>query len=1062
MKLKYRLLLSSIVGIGSFFNYLTMESAEFTEIQTGNSIVLEDQDMVKVNGPTAILVDTAGPGLQINGAAVIEVTNDGSGSRAVSFANKNTNHLGTGTEITLTSTNLPDSTVALGLYANSEGTLVTAEQLRLTATDDRYAVGISVNNGAAVDLGTGSTIKVTTESGHATGVQQNRSTFSMNEGKIEVSGNTATGISAHNFGGIYNLGNNTTLTATADSNIGYARGIEISSGGTVITANGLTIDAVGMGGSGIYTSASNISVDIDLGSNSKVTATSYGNSRTSGILLKGGGSLKADHLEVVVNKADGSSNYGILMDRGGTVDLGTGSSVLIQGGEGKGTNGWGAVGYGIDLDNGSTLTANQLTVEAKVRGYGMRIVGGSFADVGSGSYISSEDNHSAVELRNSRFVGNEVTIVNSGINPLANGGTALDVTNNGTAEVGAGSKVISNKGIGIYSLDSTVSYLGTEEQRNYIYGGRIGAYSQNAGAIDLAYTDIEIERDSIYSGGGIYVAGNQAVVNGRYITIQTDENSYGVRAIDRGHVNFTDDLVILAKSDQAMIAEDDGSWIKSTGKMDITGSLLAQDSGLIDLVMEEGSVLTGGSTALTGTVNLDMTQSAWNLTKDSTVTSLNGKDSIINFVGANGFNTLTAGSLEGNSHFFMRTDIEALQGDLLVVDNAQGSHKITVANDGSADVDGTERLVIVDTTIGDAQFTLTNQVELGGYVYDLRQVPEDEKDWELFGAKDITTPGKNPSTGAKSAQIFSGAYLLNYAENQTLLKRMGDLRSGKEDQAVWARVFGGKFTSSSDGFLHGFDMNYWGIQAGMDKKIEREDKRGTVYVGGFLGYSKGSIDYLKEGSSSIDSKSVGAYWTHIHRNGFYADAVFKYNWMNSDFKAIDSAGARVDGDDIDTRGFSASFELGRRYFFDKKDDNGEKIKEADRQGWYVEPQVQLTVGHQSGGSFTTSNGLRIKADSFRSVLGRAEMHVGYEVKEGKNPINIYGKLGVVKEFDGDMDYYLNSSKEHTSYGDTWKLWGVGITAQFKDKHNLYFELERASGGRFNQEWGINGGYRFSW
>lgn len=144
-------------------------------------------------------------------------------------------------------------------------------------------------------------------------------------------------------------------------------------------------------------------------------------------------------------------------------------------------------------------------------------------------------------------------------------------------------------------------------------------------------------------------------------------------------------------------------------------------------------------------------------------------------------------------------------------------------------------------------------------------------------------------------------------------------------------------------------MDYWGVQAGYDKRIDRDDKKGVVYVGGFLGYSKGNMDYLKSGSGSIDSKSLGAYWTHIHRNGFYADAVFKYNWMNSDFKTLDSAGLGVKGDDINTRGFTASLELGRRYFFDKTDENGEKIKVENREGWYVEPQVQLTLGHQGGG-----------------------------------------------------------------------------------------------------------------
>ena len=86
---------------------------------------------------------------------------------------------------------------------------------------------------------------------------------------------------------------------------------------------------------------------------------------------------------------------------------------------------------------------------------------------------------------------------------------------------------------------------------------------------------------------------------------------------------------------------------------------------------------------------------------------------------------------------------------------------------------------------------------------------------------------------------------------------MGDLRQGEEDRGVWARAYGGKFTSSSDGFLSGFDMTYSGMQVGADKKIALKNK-GNIYVGGVFGYSKGNLDY-GVGSGSVDSKSLGAY-----------------------------------------------------------------------------------------------------------------------------------------------------------------------------------------------------------
>lgn len=528
-----------------------------------------------------------------------------------------------------------------------------------------------------------------------------------------------------------------------------------------------------------------------------------------------------------------------------------------------------------------------------------------------------------------------------------------------------------------------------------------------------------------------------------------------------------------------MINDQDG------GNFQIVGDMQTEADGKIDMYMGTGSLFIGSADQGDGYIHLHMQEgSTWYVTKDKNANVcldqgahlyLGHPDNWSGFTKA-AFVPVTIKNAEvmtangGTINF--RTDIASQQADYLILEKGivgPGGY-VSVANQGSAATTGSEIVPLMDDVIPaatPAQFALTNTVELGGYNYVLNQRDDGNGgiEWYLEAVKSLLPDNPKPPVitdpGSAGVNIFSGAYLLNYAETQTLLKRLGDLRGGTQDNGVWARVYGGKFQSSGDSFLRGFDMDYWGMQTGYDKKIEREDKRGTVYVGGFFGYSKGDLDYLNNGSGSIDSKSIGAYWTHIHRNGFYADAVVKYNWMKNDFKQLDSAGSWVKGSDISTQGFTGSLEVGRRYFLKTKE-NGEKIRLEDRQGWYVEPQFQLTLGHQGGGNFTASNGLRIKADAHRSVMARVETHLGYEVKSGKNPVNVYAKLGVVKEFDGEVDYTLNGSRESTSYGDTWKLWGLGVTAKFGKKHDVYFEVERATGGQFTQSWAINGGYRFSW
>ncbi len=566
-------------------------------------------------------------------------------------------------------------------------------------------------------------------------------------------------------------------------------------------------------------------------------------------------------------------------------------------------------------------------------------------------------------------------------------------------------------------------------------GNSAGIYAYGGGQITVQ-KDLTLRVNATGAVRGVTVqdAGTQVELNGADVTVSKN----GVAGI--GHVFY---------------AANNATILGNQGIYRLEGDMASGNGGLIDMNFAQGSHFKGVSAvAAGGTTNFTMDGTTWNMTGDSTVSSLafQGNTSNVIFDGTGGFNTLTVGDLSGDGQFTMGTDIvgdgnNQTERDFLhVTGTSAGNHAVVVQNSGSANATGDETLTIIRTEDGNAQFENRNVVELGGYEFNLRDVAgSGQKEWELFGTKKSTTPG------SAAVNLFAGSYLLNYAETQTLMKRMGDLRDGKESGNVWGRIHGGKFHSNSDSFLKNFDMSYVGVQVGADKKFVREDGKGVVYLGGFFGYTKGDLDYGR-GSGDVDSKSLGAYWTHMHHNGFYADAVFKYGWMKNDFDVLDSQGAKVTGDDISTRGFTGSLEVGRRYHFDRK----------DKDGWYVEPQAQLIVSHQNGDRFTASNGLNIKVDSFRSVMGRVGTHVGYEVKGGKNPINIYGKVSVVKEFDGEVNYSFNGSPETTSYKDTWVVYGIGATAKLGTRHNLYLDVERAIGGQFTQSWAVNGGYRYSW
>lgn len=838
--------------------------------------------------------------------------------------------------------------------------------------------------------------------------------------------------------------NNTNLNKLGDgssirvnNNAGSATGINLLSGGS-IQAERLNIDIDATGSAtGIYGSYYPGSI-IDLGNDSSIKVKG---SLTVGIELNHKDTqLNANRLQIEVESSGGG--HGIRVDAG-KADLGVGSSIKTSGSSG-------ASGI-LAMGASSSVTADQLTIDSN--NYGLNIQNGAVADIGTGSVITSNSSNAQtvwVVGTDAKLTAKEATFIQKGTVS-----SVLSAQNGGLIEIGEGSTVIAEQQGGIVASNGTINFFGSESKRNKIQSVANYAASaqQTNGLVNIKYTDIDTT--STY---GLW-AMNGAVINMENSTLNQTGGKYGVVAQGGGKVNLSGDVVLKSSSGTVAVVDGASSKLQGTAKLDMEGTIIAQNNGTVDLTMTSGSIWTGGATEDGGTIHLNMEGSIWNLNKaDSSVTALTLNNSIVDFQtdgsdisrASQTYDTLTIGNLSGNNGLFkMRTDVQNLNGDLLdVTGTSSGNHKVFITNQGAADVDGTERLTVVKTADGIANFEMTNIVELGGYQYTLHRNPDQTNEWELFGTK-----SSGPSQPANAGiNLFSGSYLLNYAEMNAFMQRMGDLRQGDAKGGIWARTYGGKFESNGDSFLRGYDMNYWGLQVGADQKISHKDQKGDWYVGGMVGYTTGNLDY-GYGDGSIDSKSIGAYGTYIARNGFYADLALKYNWMKDDFKVLDSAGDRVTGKDITTHGISASMEVGRRYHFDRNGKN---------EGWYIEPQAQLVVGHYSGNDFKASNGLRFEVDSYNSILGRVGMNIGKEIKSGKNLINAYVKVSYVHEFAGDVNYYLNSSKEKVSFGDSWWTYGVGITAQISTKHSVYLDVERATGGKFDQSWAINGGYRFAW
>lgn len=873
----------------------------------------------------------------------------------------------------------------------------------------------------------------------------------------------------NNNSGTISLGNNVTVNVTDTAK--YAKGVVIQGNNSVLNANGLSVDVNGKSAIGIDLSGKKVQASLGTGTRVNVEGTGM----AKGVVVSNASSLAADRLYV---ETKGDSGIGLSVnDYGSHARLGSGSTIKTNG---SGSSGVYVAGLnGTSSEGPAHFTATGLTIDAQgSSAYGMNIQSGSIVDLGTGSKIMTNGYNGQGIWSFGKLKADALTIIARG--DIAN---ALEVRAE-TADIGAGSHFSSESGGGLVTNGTTaaINFTGTADNRNTIFaGGSYGASAQFSGAkINLKNTDITIDRNGSLALGLWALGGG--VITGENISVTGAAGTRGIYAMTSSLIDLTGGLTInMATADQIALAtqHNDGyaaSRINATGKMLINGGIQSR-GGLINVDMTSGSQWTGNAYSDNlngGQLNVTMDNSRWNVTDDSGLDNLVLNNTTVDLshrLSGTGYSTLSIANLSGNGAFTLRTDIVG-DGDgvnnagdkLVVTGTSSGDHSLTILNRGSLATTGNEILTVVETADGTANFTSASEVELGGYLYDVRK---NGNNWELYSSGAYVPPPVVPdpdpepepkpkpepepekpkppitTTADAGGNFLNVGYLINYAETQTLMQRMGDLRQNGGDNNAWLRGFGGKFNSFAGGKMSGFGMTYGGTQLGFDKRISPDT---PLYIGTFAGLTQGSPDY-RGGDGTVRSYHLGLYTTYMAENGFYVDGIAKISRLKNKFSVSDSQNNTVSGDGSST-GVSLSAEAGRKFSLSQTGN-----------GFYIEPQAQLTYSHQGSAGIHAGNGLKIDLSSYDSTIGRAGTLIGYETTTGDNRINVYLKTGFVREFQGNTDYKLNGSREAHSFKGNWWNNGLGISAGISKKHTLYAEADSATGNRFDQ-YQINGGYRF--
>ena len=270
-------------------------------------------------------------------------------------------------------------------------------------------------------------------------------------------------------------------------------------------------------------------------------------------------------------------------------------------------------------------------------------------------------------------------------------------------------------------------------------------------------------------------------------------------------------------------------------------------------------------------------------------------------------------------------------------------------------------------------------------------------------------------------------------ENNDMNKRLGELRDSKGEHGVWARMVRGEVEYES------IQNQYNYYQIGYDEKLSTDP---NWTVGMFLTRTEGNSTF-RTGSAENNHTGVGVYGSYLKDDGSFIDLVAKYARIDSDFNANGGVGSG----DYNTNGYSISAEYGKRF--------------EQGNGFWIEPQVELTYGTVGAVDYTTSNGAKVRQEGMDSLVGRVGFSLGKDIKAG----NIYARASYLYDFDGETEVTMSHSGISDVYeqdlGGGWFEVGVGTNINLSDATHLYFDVEKTYGGDVATPWQWSAGIRYS-
>lgn len=765
--------------------------------------------------------------------------------------------------------------------------------------------------------------------------------------------------------------------------------------------------------------------------------------------------------------------------------------------------------YGILNEAGNVNLKGDTVITVTTNGYGTDVESGKDAaglavgvKVIDGFYNSTmgDRNGSADTTLNNAVVN----VVNNAVGGKAIGMEAVNFVDDNADEA-------------VLTVDGNLDLTATADTARGVIaqdGKKVVLGSENSDYINVTAKSVNSENDANINAGILALKSGTVDVNTKTLNVTTNATgdgwAYGISAQNNtteatdnmASINISaDNIYVNSTADTEGHAA--GFVTMSQGQMNVHGNvevhadnaIVTRGDSAMNINMDEADV--NNTTKLYGNINFSYDEKTSGTKVDADVNiNLNGEDSvwegntvmdwalneggdtsfddIKNKLSVDGCNIILANGAQWNATQVPTTGTEGKEGSAYIalnnltlndgvvnLDKMEGQ-TLEIENltgeGGTVNTNSLNNKMTIDTVDDSTSVTVNGSGEIADAIYGGDATAQDLANVVTTGTKSAAsqiTTDEGIIAGKITADVKDGEVnnytvaknttnvgLSNLAainlmtwrqENNDMNKRLGELRDSKGEHGVWARMVRGEVEYES------IQNQYNYYQVGYDEKLSTDP---NWTVGMFLTRTEGNSTF-RTGSAENNHTGVGVYGSYLKDDGSFIDLVAKYARIDSDFNANGGVGSG----DYNTNGYSISAEYGKRF--------------EQGNGFWIEPQVELTYGTVGAVDYTTGNGAKVRQEGMDSLVGRVGFSLGKDIKAG----NVYARASYLYDFDGETEVTMSrggiSDVYEQDLGGGWFEVGVGTNINLSDATHLYFDVEKTYGGDVATPWQWSAGIRYS-